>query len=220
MTVNKRECTYATYIAFSIICLTGLLSEAVILQIEQCIYEKNYYKFTITESIVHWAVVCFIWGMVGAFLIYLSARVYKINITNRQNKPSASGVFIIIVAVAAAISLKLLIWHGWKPLQEFYNSGWFQFIFQYVYYMFEMLIVTLTVVFTQQAGEKLFKNSYIPYGGIVLALTWGASHFITQGSPLIALSYVMCALLFGIAFTAAKKNIYIAYPVILIMFLI
>lgn len=220
MYTGKRQCTALNYTVLSLVCLFSLFVEFILLQCEQFIYAKNYYKFTITESIVHWAIICFVWGMVGTFLLYLSARVYRLDIIKKKQCPTVLGWIIAIVCVAVSFALKFLVWGEWKVLYDIHNSGWFQFIFQYIYYLFETLIVLLTIVFAQELGEKIFKPKFIPWGGILLSVTWGISHILSQGDILIGFSYIVYSLLYGTAYIAVKKNIYISYAAVALMFLI
>ncbi len=47
----------------------------------------------------------------------------------------------------------------------------------YLYYIFEVVLVVLIIIYGQKAIETLLKKeSLIPFGGIILAMTWGAIH--------------------------------------------
>lgn len=219
MAIHKKSNTL-TFLLFSAVCLTAFISEYVILQCEQFIYDKNYYKFSITESIVHWVLVCVVWGMIGTVLFYVSARVYQFDTLKRSKLPSAKGWIFSVIILAASVIMKLAAWGDWKVILDFRSSGWFQFIFQYIYYLFEVFIILLTVIFAQEAGERITKLKNVPWGGILLAFTWGLSHIITQSSMIIGLLYFVLSILFGAAHIAVKKNSYISYSFIALMFLL
>lgn len=220
MSSQKKQQTVLTCLLFSVACLVSLSAEYIILQCEQFIYEKDYFEFTITESVVHWIVICFIWGMIGSLLLYLSARVYSFNVFKHSDKLTVRGIAVALILTFASVSAKYIVWDGWKILSDLHNSGWFQFIFQYIYYLFEILIVLLAVVFAQEAGEKIFCMKKIPWGGFVLAVTWGLSHIITQSSIPIGLYYTVCSVLYGTAYVAVRKNLYVSYLIIVLMFLL
>lgn len=218
MTAKNKQSSGVTFLILGAVCLIAMFSEYLILQCEQIIYQKNYFGFTITESITHWVVIYFVWGIIGTVLLYVSNRVYRFDVTKRDQKPSAWGWAAAVILISVSVISKYYVWNGWKIAIDVRNSGWYQFTFQLVYYLFEAFIVLLTVIFTQEAGERLFKTKKIPWGGAVLAVTWGFSHIATQGSAVIGLSYVVYSLLFGIAYLAVKKNLYIAYPVVVLIF--
>ena len=44
---------------------------------------------------------------------------------------------------------------------------------------------------------KWFKNNKIPYGGIILGLTWGLGHIVSKGSVPIGILSAMGGFLFG-----------------------
>jgi hypothetical protein len=48
-------------------------------------------------------------------------------------------------------------------------------------------LISLIIVFGQKVCEKWFHNEKIPYGGIILGLTWGLVHTYTKGSLPIGL---------------------------------
>ena len=99
---------------------------------------------------------------------------------------------------ALKIYASVLDWGGFKVYLEWKSHGTLLFIFQYIYYVFETLLFTLILVFAQLAFETWFKNRKIPYGGIVMGLTWGLAHIFTKGSLLIGLEGVAIGLLFGL----------------------
>lgn len=220
MTSKKNQYTTVTCLIFTFICLASMLSEYIILQCEQFIYQKEYHKFSITEHIGHWSLICFVWGIVIAVLFYIALRVYNFNLTQRTNKPSAIGCVVAACLLYISSSAKFFLLNGWKIVLDFTSSGWFLFIFQYVYYLFEVLLIVLVIIFSQEAGKRVFGTDKIPWGGILLALTWGLSHIITQGDIYIGLIYTALSVLFGVAYTAVNKNIYIFYPLAILMFLI
>lgn len=44
------------------------------------------------------------------------------------------------------------------------------------------MLVLLIIIYGQKAMETLLKKeSQIPFGGIILGLTWGAFHFVSRG---------------------------------------
>lgn len=91
------------------------------------------------------------------------------------------------------------------------------FILQYVYYAFETGLIVLEIAFAQEAGEQKFQRKNIPWGGIFLALTWGAMHILLKG-PQAGLGTMMNAFLYGIVFILLKKDVRVAYPLIFVAF--
>ncbi len=226
MATGTRKGGGAVYLLLSVICLLGLLSEYAVLRCEQWAYAKSYNKFTITESIGHWVIVCFIWGILAAMMVYVSARVYGLNLTHKGNRPKITGFALVVLLLAVSVITRCAVYGGWKVALDFVNSGWFPFIFQYVYYFFEVFIVLLVVVFSQTAGEYFCEKlrvpamKKVPWGAAFLALTWGLSHIVTQSGTSVELTYVMYALFAGVSYLAVNKNFYVSYAVFIIMFLI
>ena len=224
MAKRRKKCA-ATFGTLSFICLLGLCFEFVMILFEQFIYDKPYNKFTITESITHWLIISGLWGILSLVLFYISARVYNFNFSKKKNLPSERGRVVAVLLFLTAFGVKFRIYGGWKPATDFIGSGWFQFIFQYIYYLFEAIIILIMIVFTQEATERFLKThkiklKHIPWGGIILAATWGIVHLATETSLIYAICYIILSLLAGAAHLAVNKNVYLSYTLIVLIFLI
>ena len=67
-----------------------------------------------------------------------------------------------------------------SKVKHFGSNAWITFIFQNIYYIFESLLMYLLIAFGQEFGEKFWNSSKIPWGGILLGLSWGLMHIFTQ----------------------------------------
>ncbi len=224
MAKHIKKCA-TTFGVLGFICLLGLCFEFVIILFEQFIYDKTYNKFTITESITHWLIISGLWGILGLVLFYISARVYNFNFSKKKNLPSERGWIVAVLLFLTSFGLKFRIYGGWKPATDFMQSGWFQFIFQYIYYLFQAVIILIMVIFTQEATDRALKTHklkfrHIPWGGIILAATWGAVHLVTEANFTVAIYYIILSLLAGAAHLAVNKNVYISYVLTVVILLI
>jgi hypothetical protein len=75
----------------------------------------------------------------------------------------------------------------------------------YAYYVFEGVMMALITDAFQTAGESCFQKRWIPWGGIGLALTWGASHFYTKGLSM-GIAAVLFGLFTGVLFVLGKRS--------------
>ena len=169
----------SSFFMMSVICLLGFMTEFLMLQIEQALYSKHYYSFTITESIMHWILVCILWGLISFMMFYTAVRVFSFDISKRKNIPRKKGLAACLLLIIGAVVLKLQEW-----------------------------------------CERIFKIKSIPYGGIIFALTWGASHIVTQGSILIGICYIILSVMFGMAYLFTNKNLLLTALVIALLFLL
>ncbi|MCM1258280.1 MAG: hypothetical protein NC307_10580 [Roseburia sp.] len=92
-------------------------------------------------------------------------------------------------------------------------------VFQYIYYIFETVLVTLILVFGQNAFEKWFRRRNIPYGGIIVAITWGIGHFFTKDIS-TGIVTMIAGLAFGSVYLLAGRDIRKTYPILWIMFVL
>lgn len=108
-------------------------------------------------------------------------------------------------------------WNGNKVIKEFYANDSVKFIFQYIYYIFETILVMLILVFGQNAFEKWFRKQNIPYGGIIVAIRWGIAHFFTKDIQ-TGIGTVISGIAFGSVYLLVNRDIRKAYPILWIMF--
>ena len=224
MAKHIKKCA-ATFGILGFVSLLGLCSESVLILLEQFIYDKTYNKFTITESITHWLIISGLWGILGLVLFYVSARVYNFNFSKKKNLPSERGWIVAVLLFLTAFGVKFRIYGGWKLAADFTQSGWFQFIFQYIYYLFQAIMILMLVVFAQEATDRALKTHkirfrHIPWGGIILAATWGTLHLATEANFTVAICCIILSLLAGAAHLAVNKNVYISYVLTVLILLI
>ena len=77
----------------------------------------------------------------------------------------------------------------------------------YVYYVLEAMFVVWIADGFQTAGALLTKRIRIPWGGIGLALTWGAMHIYTKGFAMgwRAMAY---GLFMGVLYEVSRKSVW------------
>lgn len=111
-------------------------------------------------------------------------------------------------------------WNGFKPIIEYQRLGLLKFVFQYIYYFFEVALFTLIIVFGQIACEKWFKKANIPYGGILAAITWGAAHLFTKMDFATGVISIIGGFLFGSVYLLTNRNLLITFSILFIMFIV
>jgi hypothetical protein len=77
-------------------------------------------------------------------------------------------------------------------------------IFQYLYYVLESAMIVALLSLFQRAFEKWTHHALVPWGGIALALSWGAGHLGTHPEEVILI--MLIALLYGVVFVLAEKS--------------
>ena len=195
--------------------------------IEYNVYGTDFKGFAAWQSILHWVLTCTAWG-IGAFLImrdckkkkgldlignFKSSKIFDKSIKWWQ------WALIVIGAVLCLIST-WIDWNGSKLLQEFEKRGPLLFPFQYLYYLFEVLLVLLIIIYGQTAFEKWFNNNKIPFGGILVALTWGIGHWYTKGSLGAGIYTAVGGFVFGAIYLLTNRNVKLSYILLCIMFIL
>lgn len=188
--------------------------------IEPLIYGHSLDEFTTTQNITHWITICVVWGVSAFLLLFFAKKKMDFDIFISRDNIKILNWILCFAVLTISIIISIIDWNGLKPVKEFIYNGWLKFIFQYIYYVFETVLVLLIVVFGQASGEKLFKSNKIPYGGILAGLTWGLVHMLTKGDIIVGLWSFALSILFGIVYLLAKKNVRIAFPFILLMFIL
>lgn len=209
------------FLELSLYAFGGLGIEALLVFfVEPLIFNKSFNNFSVTENILHWIITCIIWGGLSYVLIRKAKKSYDFNIFSYKDSIGLLNWIICFGLLATTIVISFIGWNGSKVVKEFIHNGWLKFIFQYIYYFFETILFVLIIVFAQKAGETWSNKKSVPWGGIFVALTWGLAHIFTKGELMVGISTSVVGLIYGIAYLVSKKNLYIAFPLILLMFIL
>lgn len=210
--ILKKEDTAMDYLGYALYAFGGLGLEILLVMLETSVWGVQRGNWTITQHVIHWSITCLIWGVSGYILMKQPLKIRsEINKTNWY----IAGAIIIISIIYTSIS-----WGGFKPAIEFSNNGIVKFVVQYIYYAFESLLILLIIAHGQKAFEKCLKNTkHIPFGALLLAMTWGIIHILTQG---MATGIYACvqSLLFGSIYLVLNKDIRFSYIAITLMFMV
>lgn len=130
--------------------------------------------------------------------------------------PIVGSVVRRAVAVAAAIAVcsgvRIAALGEWKPYAEIRDlhadlgsTTWSGVIALFVYYAAETLVITVLVAFAQRAGELRFGRRGVPWGGCLLACTWGVMHIFLQG-PSAGLYAIFASVLYGVIYALGPRR--------------
>ncbi len=208
------------YLLLSLLAFAGLGLEAVLaFGIEPAVYGKPLGEWSTLQNILHWTATCLLWGLTAAALISVARKRYGIDLLAKGDKVRVWQWVLVGVLIAFSLVVSYIDWNGIKVIKEFNANGPLKFVFQYVYYVFETGLMMLILVFAQLAFEKWFKNRYVPYGGIILALTWGMGHIFTKDYT-TGIITMISGLAFGSVYLLTGRDVRKCYPVMFAMFVL
>ncbi len=209
------------YFDLALCAFGGLGLEAVLAYaLEPLLYGSQMNDWSAMQIICHWTATCITWGTV-AFWICRTARKEADFDLFRKTVPVKKWQWLLIICgVAICLTASWIDWNGSKVLHEFMSKGLLQFIFQYIYYFCEVVLVSLIIIFGQKAAETWFNNTKIPYGGILVALTWGLAHWATKGSLFAGIYTAFGGLCFGSVYLLTNRNVKLSYALLCIMFIL
>lgn len=181
------------------------------------------------QRLLHWTLICIAWGASAWGLLSLSKKC-GFDMLAATKRPDKRQMVFLLFIITAGILLMSSSWEfRLKPLVELTNfsntfgrNGVWAFLFQYLYYLFESMMILAMVALGQYAGEMFFPHPVmkrIPLGGIFCALTWGMLHGLSKDFNTALLCIVLSGL-FGAAYLLSGRNLRYAYPVIALIFLI
>ncbi len=177
-------------------------------------------EYSAVQTITHWLLTILCWGMIAAFLIRSSRKKLQFDIM-AETRFSPKGLVMSAVLVIFCIALNAYDWGTLKIVGEFQKKELILFIFQYIYYLFEITLVFLIVAFGQKFFEAIIKKkSRIPWGGLVLCCTWGAIHIVSRGSISAGIGVMIFSLVYGIIYLLLERNTKYAYAAMAIAFMV
>ena len=216
---KKVEVKGFDYLSLALYAFGGLGIEAIYaFLLEPMIYGKQMADWTVSQNIIHWVVTCITWGIITWLIIRYSKQKYGFDIFVRENKMKFWQWLGVVLCIVFSITVSYMDWDGFKVVKEFEKKGLLKFIFQYIYYVFETALFTMILVYAQKAFEVWFKRKNIPYGGIILAVTWGFAHIFTKGSTTVGLMAALSGFTFGIVYLLVNRDIRKTLPILFLMF--
>lgn len=215
-----KKATGFHYIFLALLAFSGLGLEALLaFVIEPMIYGSPINEWTAAQSIIHWVITCILWGAISWLIVRYAKKKYAFDLFEKRKKIAAWQWLLIIVFVVGSLIFSYIDWNGSKVIKEFQANGLLKFIFQYIYYVFETILVMLILIFGQKAFEQWFKKPNVPYGGIIVAATWGIAHVFTK-DLFTGIFTVILGLAFGSVYLLVNRDIRKAFPILFVMFVL
>ena len=215
-----KEISGGKYMRLALLAVVGFCLEFVLaFMVEPFIFGVLLNDYSTPQFIAHWTTTCIVWGLVGWWIIVTAKNKYQFNALKKGKRMVWWQWLIVVICIAVSVSVSYHNWDGFKVIKEFTNLGVLKFVFQYIYYLFETMLVTLVLVFSQKAFEKWFHKTYIPYGGVLLALTWGIGHFVTK-DILTGIFCLIVSFAYGSFYLISNRDVLKTYSSVSIMFIL
>ena len=182
-----REVKWTKYLWLSLLSFGAFMLELLsIFAIEVIILHVDIQNYTMQQRSIHCIIMVFMWAFfIGALLLFSRKYYYFPVRGDKRDKISLKNWIVTLVCFIGCKIITFIDWHTLKVVWEAQGKTVFQFCAQYLYYMFEVMLVVLIIIYGQKAIETLLKKeSSIPFGGIILAVTWGGFHFVSRGAGL------------------------------------
>ena len=138
-----------------------------------------------------------------------------------------SGCLAVVIAVTFLI-LKMVLQKQQTPkfISEYSNfiatSGVIGVIgatLQHLYYFAEMVLCCYMLRAFQKAGENLFRNKNIPYGGIVPGVLWGLIVHTISKDISVGLYMLVLSIVWGVIYLVSGRKRWLTYILMTVMFI-
>jgi len=116
---------------------------------------------------------------------------------------------ILFSILSLSFQFKTNLFDSWNYFNRLHGFpfGLINTILQYVYYIFEGLVMIWIADAFQTAGEIKLRQPKIPWGGLVLGLLWGLGHVFGKGW-FTALTWALpFGIAVGVVYLLDKKNV-------------
>ena len=221
---KQKNAKGSVYFSYALLAFAGIGIELLLaFLLEPLIYGCQMNEWTTTQNILHWIITCLCWGLVAYLLVKNAKKKYGFDVFANTEKAKPLRWVIVFILLALMLIYSYYDWNGFKVAKEFLYNGWLKFIFQYLYYIFEVVLVVLIIVFGQKAFETWFhkgNETWIPYGGVLCGLTWGLGHILTKGNLVFGILLILISATYCLTYQLLNRNVKIAYWVIWLMFVL
>lgn len=209
------------YFEYAMLAFAGLGLEVLYaFWLEPLIYGHSMKEFTTAECIIHWTVTILTWLLVAYLIVKSAKRNLGFQLKGTDSKWTLVGIIASCILIGLMLVINYIDVGGLKIIHEFHKLGILKFIFQHLYYLAEVVLFTLIIVFGQHSLEQLFRKKNVPYGGIIVGLTWGLAHWFTKGSIWIGLEGLVLGFLFGAIYLFLGRDFKKTYIVLALTFVI
>lgn len=209
------------YFEYAMLAFAGLGLEVLYaFWLEPLIYGHSMKEFTTAECIIHWTVTILTWLLVAYLIVKSAKRNLGFQLKGTNSKWTLVGIIASCILIGLMLVINYVDVGGLKIIHEFHRLGILKFIFQHLYYLAEVILFTLIIVFGQHSLEQLFRKKNVPYGGIIVGLTWGLAHWFTKGSIWIGLEGLVLGFLFGAIYLFLGRDFKKTYIVLALTFVI
>jgi hypothetical protein len=177
------EIRWTKYFWLSILSFGAFMLEYLSIIIEVILLHVDIQNYTAQQRSIHHIIMVFMWSVFIGVLLLFSKKHYRFPTSgNQEGKISVRNWIVTLACFIGCKIFTFIDWHTLKVIGEAQGKTIFQFFAQYLYYIFEVMLVILIIIYGQKAIETfLKKESPIPFGGIILAMTWGIFHFVSRG---------------------------------------
>ena len=224
--IVDREIKWTKYLWLSLLSFGAFMLEYFsIFVIELVFLNVDIWNYTENQRSIHCIIMAFMWAVVIAMLLFFSQKYFCFpSGENKEEKISLKNWIITFVCLIGCKILTFIDWHTLKVAGEVQDKNTYQFLTQYLYYIFEVMLVLMIIIYGQKAIETLLKKeSSIPFGGIILAVTWGAFHFVSRGAGLEiwnGISTIIFSVLSGVMYLRLNRKCLYSYFFIAIGYLL
>lgn len=210
----------STYLLFALCAFGILMSETLLAYgIEPLLYHAPMKDWNTTEFIMHLSVTCCTWLFFSVLIISFAKKKLGFYIWTKGKPVQKIQWLMIGIGVALCIVVSCIDWNGFKVLKEYRSLGFLKFAFQYMYYAVETFLFNLILIFGQKACELWFHRRNFPYGGVVVAATWGIGHFMTKDF-LVGIVTIVAGLIFGGVYLLTNRDAKKTYLITFLMFVL
>lgn len=206
------EIRWTKYFWLSLLSFGAFMLEYLsIFVIEAIVLHVDIQNYTAHQRSVHCIIMSFMWAVFIGILLLFSKKHYRFPTRgNQEDKISLKNWIITLACFTGCKIMTFIDWHTLKVIGEAQSKTIFQFCAQYLYYIFEVMLVILIIIYGQKAVETFIKKeSSIPFGGIILAMTWGIFHFVSRGVGIEiwnGISTIIFCVLSGLIYIKLNRN--------------
>lgn len=221
-----RKVRWTTYLLLSLLSFGAFMLEYLsIFVIEATFLHVDIQNYTTMQRNIHCIIMVFMWAIFIGGLLFFSMKHYRFpEMGSKRGKISTKSWIISIACLIGCKIITFIDWHTLKIVGEAQGKNVFQFCVQYLYYIFEVMLVILIIIYGQKAIETLLKKeSTIPFGGIILAMTWGGFHFVSRGAGIEiwnGISTMIFSVLSGVMYLRLDRQYLYSYVFVTIGYLL
>lgn len=159
-----KEVKWTKYLWLSLLSFGAFMLELLsIFAIEVIFLHVDIQNYTMQQRSIHCIIMVFMWAFfIGVLLLFSRKHYHFPERGSKRDKISSKSWIVTLACFIGCKIMTFIDWHTLKFIGEAQGKTVFQFCAQYLYYIFEVMLVILIIIYVSDSKPTVVHNLSFP----------------------------------------------------------